>query len=677
VRRRAEAKRSPEGRLPRFLPALAVGLGLAAAVAAAYAGAPGNGFVDMDDPLYVRDNPEVRAGLTAEGVRWAFTTFETSNWHPLTWLSLQLDATLFGPGPWGFHLTNVVLHAANTLLLYLALLRMTGAFWRSAAVAALFGLHPLHVESVAWVAERKDVLSGLFWMLALLAYARYAARPGLARYLPVLLAFMLGLLAKPMVVTLPCVLLLLDYWPLGRLRVPGQAAAWAPPPPAPAPAPPARLLLEKVPLLALAAVSSAVTVHAQQAALHTLEQLPFSARVLNALVAYVVYLGKAVWPADLAALYQLPAGGAPAGEAAAASAVLLAVTTLALGLGRRRPYMPVGWLWYLGTLVPVIGLVQVGIQAYADRYTYLPSVGLFLAAVWGLADLAGPSRAARAVLAVTAAAALAACAAATWAQVATWRSSQTVWEQAVRVDPDNALAWGRYAAWLAEDDRLDDAAHAAREALRRNPGYAAAENVLGSALLWRGRPEEAVGHFEAALRLDPNLASAHAELGAALRALGRWAEALAHLREAVRRGGDVALFHTALALALQEDGRAAEADAEYRRALALDRRVRLRLAGRAEALATHPDAARRSGPLAVYLAKQACVGPGSKDPGLLSVLAEAYAESGRFGEAAAEVRKALAALPPGAPPEVAAYFRGHLALYEKGLPVRGEPPPAP
>jgi hypothetical protein len=393
----------------RYRTEIAVGVALVALALGAMGHACCNGFVNFDDTDYVTRNPEVRAGLSAAGVAWAFTTTRASNWHPLTWLSLQLDASQYGgDAAWGFHLTNLLLHAASTVLLFATLRRMTGAVWRPAAVAALFAVHPAHVESVAWVAERKDVLSGLFWMLTLLAYAWYAERPGWRRYLLVAAPFALGLLAKPMLVTLPFVLLLLDYWPLRRWKsqIPNPKSQGNPKPEIPNPKHrpfwSLRLgisdflgiwdlrfgILEKLPLFALSAAACAVTVYAQRkgGAVNTLEQLPLGERLVNAVVAYAGYLGEMVWPARLAPFYPHPHGHVLLEQAVRAGLALVVVT--ALVVWARRRYLVVGWLWFLGTLVPVIGLVQVGSQAMADRYTYLPYVGLFMAVVWGAADLA-------------------------------------------------------------------------------------------------------------------------------------------------------------------------------------------------------------------------------------------------------------------------------------------------
>ncbi len=352
-------------------------------------------FVNFDDDKYIIENFHVQKGLTRDSVIWAFTATHVSNWHPLTWLSHMLDFQLYGLNPSGHHLTNVFFHLVNTLLLFLVLKLMTGALWRSGLVAALFAVHPLHVESVVWVAERKDVLSTLFWMLTLWAYLGYTKRPGVKRYLVILLAFALGLMAKPMLVTLPFVLLLLDYWPLKRIEL-GQSAIGLPAASQPSTiankpgAQAFRLLLEKTPMFVLAAVSSVVTFIVQKSggAVGALETYPFKIRMANALLSYVIYLKKMIWPQNLAVFYPHPGQSLPMWQAAGAGLLLVVVSIAVIRAGRRYPYLPVGWLWYVGTLVPVIGLVQVGDQAMADRYTYVSLIGLFIVVAWGVPDVA-------------------------------------------------------------------------------------------------------------------------------------------------------------------------------------------------------------------------------------------------------------------------------------------------
>ena len=359
----------------------AIGLGLAAATLAAYAPALRGEFIDAyDDADYVFDNPRVKAGPTWAGVGWAFARSHAANWHPLTWISHMIDCGIWGLDSRGHHLSSLLLHALNSVLLLLALDRMTGRTWRAALVAALFALHPLHVESVAWISERKDLLSTLFWLLAILAWVRYARRPGAGRYATVVVLHLLALLSKPMPVTLPFTLLLLDFWPLGRLSLDSPTLRRDA----------SRLVAEKLPLLALSAASSAVTYLVQSAAgaVTFLESLPFPARVANAVVSYAKYLVLAAWPRELAPFYPYPEGGIPPWEVAASALFLAAVTVAVLLAARTKPWLAFGWLWYVGTLVPVIGIVQVGLQSMADRYTYVPLVGIFVAVVWGAGDLA-------------------------------------------------------------------------------------------------------------------------------------------------------------------------------------------------------------------------------------------------------------------------------------------------
>jgi tetratricopeptide (TPR) repeat protein len=474
-----------------------VALALAAATFAAFAPALGCGFIPLDDPQYVSQNPCVLGGPGAGATRWAFTTFHLCNWHPLTWLSLQLDAALWGADPRGFHLTNVLLHAANAALLFGALRALTGAFWRSAAVALLFGVHPLRVESVAWVSERKDVLSIFFGLAALRVYARYARAPSAPRYLAVFLALALSLMAKATLVTLPCLLLVLDWWPLGRAR---SGRDWS------------HLVAEKVPLLALAAAACVVTYLAQQegGATRSREAFPAAVRVGNAAVACVTYLAKSAWPSGLAFFYPHPKGSLPAWRVAGASLLLAAVMASTAALRRRAPYLLAGWLWYLGTLVPVLGLVQVGEQAMADRYTYFPQVGVLVALSWGVADLA----AGRGTLATLAAAAAAlALATLTFGRLQLWRDPRALLEASLEVTGPNEVilsCLGR-----AYEDGRDDASAARcfREALATNPESALVLCNIGGLLARAGDLDEAARHLEKARDLAPGYAPVRVFLG--------------------------------------------------------------------------------------------------------------------------------------------------------------------
>lgn len=438
---------------------LVLGAALALLTVLAFLPSLANGFVLLDDPLYVTGNPRVREGITQDGLAWALTANVANNWHPLTVLSHMLDVEIFGLPPAGHHLTSLLLHLASVLLLFEALRRMTGSAFRSALVAALFAVHPTRVESVAWVAERKDVLSGVFWMLALLAYAAWVRRPSVGRYLLVALAMALGLASKPMLVTLPCVLLLLDLWPLGRRRL-------------------GSLVFEKLPLFALSATSSVMTLRYQATSLAPLEALPWDLRLSNAVVSYAAYLGKAFLPRDLAVFYPFPME-IPAWKVAASAVLLALLTGLAAWKARRSPWLLVGWLWFLGTLVPVIGLVQVGRQAMADRYTYLPFIGLFLAVVWGVAELAERRRdVLRAVLTVSSVLAVLALAVMTRAQTRRWTDSVTLFQHALAVTEDNYLAHLGLAKALASQGDREGAAAQYRAALAIRPGLVQARREL-------------------------------------------------------------------------------------------------------------------------------------------------------------------------------------------------------
>jgi protein O-mannosyl-transferase len=484
----------------------------------------------------------VTDGLTLRGVSWAFTTGYAGNWHPLTWISHMLDVQVFGLDAGPQHVTNVVLHAASALLLFALLYGMTGAPGRSWFVAALFAVHPLHIESVAWIAERKDVLSTLFWMLTIWAYVRYCAaesrnaesrRPkaeGLWSpasglwYLLVVLLFALGLMAKPMLVTLPVTLLLLDVWPLRRITFAKDTRSQA-----------LRLIREKVPLFVLAIASSVVTfiIQQQAGAVKELAALPIGRRVGNALVAYVSYLWKTLWPAGLAAIYPYPESMA-GWQAAAALAVLAIVTMLAVRVRRRHPYLLVGWLWYLVTLIPVIGLIQVGTQPIADRYTYVPLIGLFIIVAWGISELAPEARSRSYVIPAVTVLTIAACAVTARAQVHHWRNSIALWQHAIAVTTDNYRAQGILAHALTTEDRLDEAIGHYSEAVRIHPGYAEAHNNLGVALARQGKIDEAIQHFTEAIRLLPDYFEAHGNLGAVLARTGQYADAIDHFSIAVR-----------------------------------------------------------------------------------------------------------------------------------------------
>jgi tetratricopeptide (TPR) repeat protein len=557
-------KTTVPGPRPTPRPGRGAAAGLAALLAIAtflvYAPVATHPFLHYDDNLYVTENARVQAGITREGVAWAFTTGHAANWHPLTWLSHMLDCQLFGLDPARHHLENAALHAAAAGLTLLVLVSMTGALWPSAFVAATFALHPLHVESVAWAAERKDVLSGLFWMLTLAAYVSYARRGGKTRYSLALAAFAAGLLCKPMLVTMPFVLLLVDFWPLGRLRLGGKRGA-APPQ--------SRVWLEKVPFLALSAASSAITVVAQRrgGAMSSLQAVPLADRVGNAALAYVAYIKKTVWPSDLAIFY--PKITSPGWEIAVAVLAILAATAATVALARRKPYLPVGWLWFLGTLVPMIGLVQVGMQSMADRYVYVPLIGLTIIVAWGLPDALGRWRGSRAALAVAACAALIAMTLVTARQIAYWGNERALFQHAIDVTRENYVAHTNVGVALHVEGNLGEAMRHYREAERLRPNYEVVQYNLGLALAQQGRPDSAEIHLREAVRLRPNYPDARNNLGILLAMQNRLPEAETQFREALR--GEP--FHVSanynLGLVLAGQGRTDEAIAQYEEALRL------------------------------------------------------------------------------------------------------------
>ncbi len=547
--------------------AVAVALALALLAALPYLARGGlHTFITYDDATYVYQNRMVRDGLSPAGIRWAFVTFHAANWHPLTWISHMADTTLFGNDPWWHHWTSILLHALNSALLFAVLRAMTGTLWRSAAVAALFAVHPLHVQSVAWVSERKDVLSAMFWWLAMGAYARYAVRPCLLRYLIVAGMFALGLLSKPMVVTLPFVFLLLDWWPLGR--VPGSPAR-----PGGAQAPKMSvpfLLREKAPLLALSALSAFLTYRAQAGGSAVWEQPPALTRAGNALISYVKYLLMAVWPSKLAFFYPYPAEDLPWWQPAMAALFLAATTAAALRLAKRAPWFIVGWLWYLGTLVPVIGLVQVGRQAMADRYTYLPLTGVFIAAVWGLHRLAGGRRRAANTLAAAATAVIALLAAGSWQQVGYWRSGEALFSRALEVTRGNAEAHKHLGKTLFMKGDFGRAAEEYRAALRIIPEYAEVHSDLGAALFNLGERRSAISHFRSAVRHRPEFPEALSNLASALAAEGEQVQAIAAYRRALALSPDNPDIHNNLGVVLMRLGRMGEARESFSAALAID-----------------------------------------------------------------------------------------------------------
>lgn len=575
---------------------IAAGLALTTFAVFGRAAWEGFDFVRYDDHQYVIDNEIVHGGLTWEGIRWAFRpdSIVVSNWHPLTMLSHMADCQLFGLEAWGHHLTSVLWHIANVVLLFAVLVRLTGALWPSALVGALFAWHPLHVESVAWIAERKDVLSTFCWLAMLWAYASYVRRPAWWSYLPVAFWLTLGLLAKPMLVTAPCTLLLLDYWPLARFRSPGRDEDFDRL---------GRLLLEKLPLFAIVAGVIAITLGAQSGARMPWEAYSLETRIANGLQSYLAYLGQTVWPQNLAIPYLLSARANTLWRGAAGGVALLAISGGCLALRRTRPYLPVGWFWYLGTLVPVIGIVQVGLQSMADRYTYVPLIGIFIMLAWGLADLVVARPRLKPVLVVATCLWLMVLATLTYRQVGYWRDKISLFQHTADVLERNHVA------------RL----------------------YLGGALRLAGRTDEALAEFDRAIDLAPQQFKGHLQKGFLLYRAGRFSAAAAELALAVRLSNG----------RLPPEGEVAAA--------LLSARV----------FATHPDSASRNPAVALEMAEHACAQTGYQYPLALDVLAMAYANAGRYPQAASRAIEAREIYRAANLPEMVDEVTDRIRLYQQ------------
>jgi tetratricopeptide (TPR) repeat protein len=534
---------------PRRLSTLWIYAGLALAILIAYFPVRGFDFVNFDDPDYVSANPHVRQGITPSGIAWAFTSTESANWFPVTRLSHMLDVEMFGMDAGAHHVVNVLLHIIATLLLFAFLQRTTSSRWPSAMAALLFALHPLHVESVAWIAERKDTLAALFWFLSLWLYVRYTEKATLGRYLAVLASFCLGLMSKPMVVTLPFVLLLVDFWPLRR-----------------------RLLLpEKIPFFALSTLSAAITYLTQSTsgAVDAL-RVPIAVRLENAVISYVIYIAKMFWPASLAVFYPYPLD-IPVWQLALALIAILGISALVIRAVKTRPYLAVGWFWYLGTLVPVIGLVQVGAQARADRYTYVPMVGLAIMLAWGLADVAERWPRSKNIVALAGAAAGVACVILTSMQIQYWRDGGSLFQHAIESTERNDIAHHNLGTFLMSiPGRQTEAVEQLRASLSIHPESAKVHTDLGTALSnLPGRLPEAVGEYKAAIEIAPGFAITHNNLGNTLSKLDRLPEAVEEYRAALRIDPGYAEAHNNLGSVLAGLGHTAEAASEFQEALRL------------------------------------------------------------------------------------------------------------
>ena len=522
-------------------------------------------FVGFDDDLYVTSNPKVKNGLTVSNIIWAFKSTSVGNWHPLTWLSHMLDVQLYGMNPGSHHMTSVLFHIVNSMLLFVVFKKMTGRIWESGLVAALFALHPLHVESVAWVAERKDVLSTFFWMLTIYAYAWYVEDPGIKRYLSVLLFYLFGLMAKPMLVTLPFVLLLLDYWPLRRLQFRHseensrnlfQMSFVLP------------MLWEKVPFFILSIASIVVTIFVQKTggAIGSLEVYPFTTRIANALVSYLSYIGKMVWPFYLSVLYPFP--NAIAGwKVAGAFLLLVSISLISIKYIKQKPWFAVGWLWYIGTLVPVIGLVQIGTQAMADRYTYIPITGLFIIIAWGVPELISNWYYKTKGLAVISAVVFLILMITSSIQVSYWKNSISLYEHAIYVTPNNYMMHNNLGFTLTAQGKFNDAIKHYKEALCINPDFETANLNLGIALLAQGKIEKCIEYYQEVLREKPHYAKVHNNLGNLLLHKGEIENAIDHFREALRIKQDYAQAFNGLGVSMKIKGEINEAIVLFQEAL--------------------------------------------------------------------------------------------------------------
>ena len=586
-------------------------------------------FIVVDDHKYVYQNNMVLKGLTWEGIKWAFTTMHASNWHPLTWISHMIDVSVYGLFPGGHHITNVLFHIANTILLFFALKQMTGKFWPSAFVAALFAWHPAHVESVAWVCERKDLLSTFFMMLTLWAYGRYAARPTPMKYLATLVLFAMGLMSKPMLVTLPCVLLLLDYWPLKRLP-------WSPEEPTenPKKTPLAKLIIEKAPFFAISAVSCIVTVIAQRGAMQTLQRNSLSSRFVNATSAYGRYVEEAVLPLHLSVFYPLPLTK-PWGLFAASAALLLLCSYLIFRQRFRAPWLVVGWLWFLGTLVPVIDLVQVGNQSMADRYTYTPYIGLFIMVAWSAVALWQRRPSLRPMLVGTGAVLLAMCLALSWIQLGYWHDSIQLFSHALAVTRSNVFSEKNLSAALAETGRGKEAIPHYEAVLKLTPDDQKVRYNLGLELISADQPRAAADQFTELLKHSPKNDKLHNSLGIALAQQGNLDSAGEEIQRAIALNPQFPWPRLNNVVILQQIGLAGAAISNYTEAVQLQTGWVEALDNLAFLLATCTDAKDRDPAKAITLSIKANDLMERKSPYLLRTLAVTYAADGQYSNAVA------------------------------------------
>jgi tetratricopeptide (TPR) repeat protein len=648
-------------------------------------------YINYDDLTYVFDNPNIQSGISLNTIKWMFTTNVGCNWHPLTWLSFMLDWQLFGSNAGGRHFTNLIFHIANTLLLFLVFKRMTSAIWQSAFVAALFALHPLHVESVAWVAERKDVLSTFFWLLTMSAYLRYVKRPGVGRYLLTLLVFVLGLMAKPMLVTLPFVLLLLDYWPLERIKHFNRQVIY-------------HLIWEKIPFIVLSVIFSIITFFTQQSreAIVSVAEINLKIRLLNALISYVKYIEKMFWPSGLTFFYPHPYENISFIYAALSAVFLLVVTIFVIRTGRNHRYLVTGWFWYLGTLIPVIGLVQVGVHAWADRYSYITLTGLFIIIAWGIPELLEKWNYRKFAVWGTSLAVLFILAECAYFQQGYWKNSFTISQHALAVTKNNYMAQCLMADALFKQGNNEEAIRYYSEAIKLRPRYAYALNGLGNAFYKEERIDESIDYYKRAVEADPCQAKVYSNLAAALENKGRFDEAILLHKKALQISPDIVELRIKFGAALVRSGKLAEAVKEYEKILLIQPQNAIvheylgkvlfqqgqfkdAIAHLEESLRLKPNEAEYMNDLAwaltikinsgvynpgkaVRLAQQACELTNYKKPELLDTLAAAYAAAGDYDKAVETAEKALELCQSPKQEMMKEEIKSRLVLFKAGKP---------
>ena len=665
----------------------------------AYAPIRHNGFVNYDDSGYITENPNVRGGITRTSIVWAFTKPHSFMWHPLTTLSHMLDCQLFGLNPLGHHSVSVLIHIANALLLFLILTNVTGTTWASAFVAAVFALHPLQVESVAWAAERKTVLSGLFWLLTMAAYIRYARKPGFGRYMLLLFVFGLCIMTKPTVVTLPFVLLLLDYWPLERIRrgqsvtATSKSAIW--------------LIAEKVPLLAMSAALSVITIIAQKGgeAVISLDTIPLDTRIANMFSSYIKYIGKLVWPSDLAVFYPSSYPAIPKTTTAVYILLFILISAISIYAGRRRKYMAVGWLWFVGTLVPMIGLVQSGFQAMANRYMYISMVGLLIIIALAGKELIAKHPRLKTIAAIMGVISLSCLLVLTRMQVRHWQNSLTLFEYALKTTKNNPVIETYYGcALFYEAGRLDEAEKHLSNAVRLSPTYAKALSNLGRVYIMQGKTDEAIScftnllrqnensadtHYDLALSLgmgkkydeaikhlaktleiEPNYPDADNKMGIALLATGKPDDSIRYFDEALRINKDKSEVYGNLGTAYMRLGKYGPGIYNFNKAVEQKPDSIVNLNRLAWALATVEDTSLRDANKAIDAARRACELTGNNDAEYLDTLAVTYAAAGRFEEAKATANKALSIAKSSGREDLASEIQERIKLYETEQPYR-------